>query len=168
MQILIIILGIAILFFGRKLFWLYVAAVGFLVGAELIKIVSPSEPQWVLITGGLAAGLIGSVLALFFQRVAFGLAGFFAGAYLGVLVVQTTGLGGGNSIIGFAVGGLGGTVAALLLMNWAIIIFSSLVGAGAILTQLPLGPRALALVFVALVIIGIMVQTRFMPRLKEN
>jgi hypothetical protein len=167
MQILIIILGIAILFFGRKLFWLYIATLGFLVGVELIKIVSPSEPAWVLITGGLAAGLIGSVLAIFFQRVAFGIAGFFAGAYLGALVVHIAGMG-GNSIIGFIVGGLIGAIAALLLMNWAIIVFSSFVGAGAIVTQIPLGQSARALIFVALVITGIIVQTRLMSRLKED
>jgi hypothetical protein len=166
MQIIIIILGIAVLLFGRKLFWLYVAALGFLVGVELISIVSPSEPAWVLIIGGLAAGLIGSVLAIFFQRVAFGLAGFFAGAYLGPLIVHTTGMG-VQSIIAFVVGGLVGAIAALLLMNWAIIVFSSFVGAAAIVTQLPLGQRALGLVFIALVIIGIIVQTRLMPHAKE-
>jgi len=167
MQILIIILGIAVLFFGRKLFWLYVATLGFLVGVELIKIVSPHEPTWVLLIGGLAAGIIGSVLAVFFQRVAFALAGFFAGAYLGTLLIHTAGMG-GNGIMGFIVGGLIGAIAALLLMNWAIIVFSSFVGAGAIVTQIPLGQSALALSFVALVIAGIIVQTRLMPHSKED
>jgi uncharacterized membrane protein YccC len=167
MHILIIIFGIAVLLFGRKLFWLYVAILGFLVGVELIRIVSPSEPTWVLITGGLAAGLIGSVLALFFQRVAFGLAGFFAGAYLATSFFHTAGMG-GNSIIVFVVGGLGGAIAVLLLINWALIVFSSFVGAAAIVTQLPLGQHAQALVFVALVIIGIIVQTRFLSPAKEH
>ena len=167
MQILIIILGIAVLFFGRKLFWLYVATLGFLAGVEFIKMVSPHEPTWVLLIGGLAIGIIGSVLALFFQRVAFGLAGFFAGAYLGILVVHTAGVG-GNGIIGFIVGGLCGAIAALLLMNWALIVFTSFVGAGAIVTQIPLGQSTLAIIFVVLVVTGIIVQTRLMPQAKED
>ena len=163
MQILIIILGCTMLVFGRRLFWLYAATLGFLVGVELIKLLPPDQPEWALLVGGLAVGMLGAVLAIFFMRVAFAIAGFFAGAYLGLMVVQTV-LVGGNSIIGFAVGGLLGAIAALVLMNWTIIVFSSFVGAAAIATQLPLGQTARALIFVVLVIIGFVVQARLLSR----
>jgi hypothetical protein len=167
MQILIIILGCIILCFGRRLFWLYAATLGFLVGLELIKLLLPDQPAWALLVGGLAVGMLGAVLAVFFQRVAFAIAGFFAGAYLGLMVVHTAVMG-GNSIIGFAVGGLIGAVVALVLMNWAIIVFSSFVGAGAIVTQLPSGQKVSAIVFVILVVIGITVQARLMKRSRES
>ena len=163
MQILIILLGLSVLVFGRKLFWLYAATIGFLFGIEIIKTLLPNQPPGALVIGGLAVGMLGAVLAVFFQRVTFAIAGFFAGAYLGLMVVHTV-LMGGNSIIGFAVGGLIGAVVALLLMNWAIIVFSSFVGAGAIVTQLPLDQKVSAIVFVVLVIIGIVVQARLLSR----
>jgi membrane protein implicated in regulation of membrane protease activity len=53
-------------------------------------------------------------------------------------------------------------------MNWAIIVFSSFVGAGAIVTQLPLGQKISAIVFVVLVIIGITVQARLMKRSRKS
>jgi hypothetical protein len=167
MQILIIILGFAILIFGRRLFWLYAATIGFLFGIEIIKELLPNQPPGALILGGLAVGILGAVLAVFFLRIAFAIAGFFAGAYLGLVVVHTV-LMEGNSIIGFVVGGLIGAIVALLLMNWTIIVFSSVVGATAITTQLPLEQTVRAIVFAVLVIIGIVIQARLMKRPREK
>jgi hypothetical protein len=167
MQIIIIILGCTILLFGRRLFWLYAAVIGFLFGIEIIKELLPDLPPAMAVVGGLAVGILGAVLAVFFMRITFAIAGFFAGAYLGLVVVHTI-LMGGNGIIAFVVGGLIGAIAALLLMNLAIIMFSSFVGAGAIVTQIPLEQKVRGLIFIALVIIGIIVQTRLMKQSKET
>jgi len=167
MNFLIIVLGLIVLILGRKIFWLSVGIVGFLVGMELTGMILVDQPTWVLVAGGLAAGLVGAVLAVFVQRVAFGLAGFFAGAYLTVIVARSLGAGDTSMILPIC-GGVIGALIAVLLMDWAIIVLSCLVGAGAIVAQLPTSPTVSAIVFAALVIIGMVIQAQLMERSAER
>src|SRR5438552_15804629 len=80
--ILSVLIGAVILFFGRKLFWLCVAAVGFAAGVE----VAPHlihEPSAVLqLSVAIVFGFIGALLAMFLQKVAIAVAGFLAGGKL--------------------------------------------------------------------------------------
>lgn len=167
MNILIIALGLIVLVVGRRLFWLSVAIVGFLVGMEFTNVLLANQPVWLLLAGGLAAGLLGALLAIFAQRLAFSLAGFLAGAYLCLIVALALGAG-GVSLLFAAVGGVIGAIAAAVLLDWAIIVLSSLVGAGAIVAQLAVGRMIGAIVFIALVIVGISVQVRLMARSRER
>jgi len=167
MHFLKIVLGLIVLTLGRKIFWLSVAIVGFLVGMEFTDMLLADQPTWVLLAGGLAAGLIGALLAVFAQRVAFGLAGFFGGAYLTVIVAPSLGAG-DTSVILPIVGGVIGALVAVLLMDWAIIVLSCLVGAGAIVAQLQLSTQVSAIAFAALVIIGIVIQAKLMERSQER
>src|SRR6266496_5012011 len=75
-------IGVVILFFGRKLFWLCVAAVGFAVGVEIAPhVVHEPSPLMALIIA-LVLGLIGALLALFLQKIAIAVLGFLAGGKL--------------------------------------------------------------------------------------
>src|SRR5438552_18405709 len=72
-------IGAAVLLFGRKLFWLCVAAIGFAAGVTLASHIV-SEPSAVLqLTFAILLGFIGALLALFLQKLAIALAGFLAG-----------------------------------------------------------------------------------------
>lgn len=82
MSIVNIVGGAALLAFGRKIFWLFIAATGFFAGLELATRVLHIKPGWVAYAIALAVGLVGALLAYFFQKLAVGAAGFFAGAYL--------------------------------------------------------------------------------------
>ena len=158
-----IIFGLIMLGFGRKLFWLFVAMVGFLVGMEFARVVLAGRPQWVLLLVALGAGLLGALLAVFAERIAFALAGFYAGSYLALILADSWGAH-GNSMVVFAMGGVIGLVFAVLIMDWAIIVLSCLVGSGAIVQALDLGQTTGSLVFVALVVAGAFLQARFMTR----
>jgi len=162
-----VILGLLLLVFGRKLFWLFIAIAGFLVGMEISGVFLAGQPQWIWILVALCAGLAGGLLALLLGRVAFALAGFFAGAYLAVIVAQSLGAAVGSTIIFFA-GGLIGAVFAVLITDWAIIILSCLVGAGAIVEALGLTRMISAIVCTALVIAGAIVQARLMAGSKAR
>src|SRR5580692_6917393 len=70
-----IVVGILLLFLGRKLFWLFVAAIGFVVGAEVAATMFPHQSEWVLIFG-VVLGLIGALVAILVQKVAIGVGGF--------------------------------------------------------------------------------------------
>ena len=75
-------IGVVILFFGRKLFWLCVAAVGFAAGVEIAPhVVHEPSPLMALIIA-LVLGLIGALLALFLQKIAIAVLGFLAGGKL--------------------------------------------------------------------------------------
>jgi hypothetical protein len=163
MELLKVALGLILLVSGRKLFWLCVAAVGFLVGMELSAVLLPDQPRWLTLLIGLGAGLLGAVLAVVAQRVAFSLAGFYAGAYLALATAHALGAG-GNSPVVLVVGGLVGAVLAALILDWALVVLTCLAGAWAVVEALGLGQPAGALVLAALALAGVFVQTRLLAR----
>jgi Domain of unknown function (DUF4203) len=167
MKFLIIVLGLIMLVFGRKLFWLFVAVVGFLVGMEFTNLLLVNQPLGVQLLGGLVAGLLGALLAIFVQRVAFILAGFFAGAYFALLLAHPLGVASASLLLAVVCGVIG-AIAAALLMDWAIIVLSCLVGAGTVVSRLGLRDANSAIVFLVLVIIGILIQTKLMEQSKEG
>jgi hypothetical protein len=167
MKFLMVVLGLIMLIFGRKLFWLFVAIIGFLFGMELIDLFLKSHSIWIKLLGGLGAGLLGALLAIYVQRVAFTLAGFFAGAYFALLLAHPLGIAGASLFLAVA-GGVIGAIAAALLMDWAIIVLSCLVGAGAVVSRLGLRDVNMAIVFLVLVTIGILVQTKLMEHSEEK
>jgi len=167
MQILTIILGCIVLLFGRKLFWLFVAIIGFLVGVHIAEVFFAGQPLWVLLLIGLGAGLIGALLAVVFQRIAFALAGFYGGAYLVFILTQSFGIFTGSILLPLA-GGVIGAIVAALVTDWAIIVLSCLAGAGAVVAAGGLGQTVSLILFVLLIITGIIIQARLVGRIGEG
>ena len=158
-------IGIAVLLFGRRLFWLLVAAVGFAAGVELAPWLVHEPSSVLVITAALVLGFIGALLALFLQKIAIGIVGFIAGGRLAVAIItafvvqqQTT------FALTFLIGGIVGALVFLLLFDWALIVLSSLVGAYMITGAITLPQTGATIVFIVLTIIGIVVQTRLSRR----
>src|SRR5262245_52324544 len=86
-----LIVGLAVLLFGRRLFWLFVGAVGFAVGLHVARAVLADRPEWVVLIAALILGLIGAMLAIVFQWLAVGLGGFAAGVEGSLLVAGALG-----------------------------------------------------------------------------
>lgn len=154
-----VLIGVVILFFGRKLFWLCVAAGGFAVGVEVAPLLV-NEPSSVLaLVIALVFGVLGVLLALFLQKVAIAVLGFLAGGKLATAVAAAFFVHYAQySTIIFVVGGIIGAILLLALFNWALIVVSSFIGAYLIQSAIVLPPTGSTLVFVALAIIGIIVQ----------
>jgi hypothetical protein len=157
--ILSVLIGAVVLFFGRRLFWLCVAAVGFAAGME----VAPQlihEPSPVLqLTIALFLGFIGAFLALLLQKVAIAVAGFLAGGKLAMaLVAAFISEGARYPGITFIVGGIIGAILLLSVFNWALIVMSAVVGAYLISHIVVLPPTGATLLFVGLAAIGVIVQ----------
>jgi len=89
MNIMYLAAGILLLFLGRKLFWLFVAVVGFLVGLTYISQILPGQTETVILAVSLIAGLLGALLAVLMQKFAVGLAGLAAGGYIAYYLLQT-------------------------------------------------------------------------------
>jgi hypothetical protein len=136
--IVLAVLGVALLVLGRKLFWLFVGAVGFAAGLQAVQLFLSPQPFWVLWAAGLVCGVIGAVLALFFQKLAIGVGGFVAGSTLALHLTIMMDYHPG--VLVTVIGGVLGAVALYLLFDWALIILSSLVGAGLLIEAL--GPHA--------------------------
>ena len=157
--ILSVLIGAIVLFFGRRLFWLCVAAVGFAAGME----VAPHlihEPSPVLqLTVALFLGFMGAFLALFLQKIAIVIAGFLAGGKLAMgLVAAFIAEGARYPGITFIVGGIIGAILLLAVFDWALIVLSAVVGAHLISHTVVLPPTGATLLFVGLAAIGIIVQ----------
>src|SRR2546430_7098176 len=123
-------IGIVILFFGRKLFWLCVAAVGFLAGIELAPHLVTEPSPLLELAVALVLGVLGALLAFLLQKIAVAVVGFLAGGKLATAIaaaffvhyVQ-------YSTIIFVIGGIIGAILLLAVFDWALIVVSSFIGA---------------------------------------
>ncbi len=163
MILLRILAGIVLLAGGRRLFWLFVGLIGFISGINIAAGFFPGKPDWMILAIALMAGILGALLALFLQRLAIALAGFFAGAYIVVRLLHISGLGtSGIDWLLFLIGGILGLLLMIVLFDWALIILSSLAGAGLITETVRLGHSGAILLFIALFIAGVIIQSRIM------
>ena len=167
-----VLLGIMLLTLGRKLFWLFVGFIGFAVGFQYAASVWQLQSQLLLI--GLAAltGIAGAVLAVFFQKIAVGLAGFAGGGYVTLNLINLLGVRLDQLVwLPYLIGGLIGVMLMFFIFDWALIFISSLAGASMIIQALSLNPGMEFGVYLALVIFGLVLQTvlyRKFPPLKDQ
>lgn len=160
-QIVSILVGIAILVAGRRLFWLFVGVVGFIVGLSLAFQLLADQPVWLIWVAALILGLVGIVVAIFVQTAAVGIAGFLAGGYIVVWLAQSLGLALDQWYwLIFIVGGIVGAVLALYLFEAALIVLSSLTGASMIVQAAHFDTLITAILFIVLVVAGILIQTK--------
>jgi len=154
-----VLIGLVILFFGRKLFWLCVAAVGFAVGVEIAPQLVHEPSSLLALVIALVFGLLGALLALFLQKVAIAVLGFLAGGKLATAIAAAFFVHYAQySTIIFVVGGIIGAILLLASFDWALIIVSSFIGAYLIQSAIVLPPTGSTLVFIGLTIVGIFVQ----------
>ena len=84
-----VLIGVVVLFFGRKLFWLCVAAVGFAVGVEIAPLLVNESSSLLALLIALVFGVLGALLALFLQKVAIAVLGFLAGGKLATAIAAS-------------------------------------------------------------------------------
>lgn len=156
-------LGVILLFFGRKLFWLFVAVVGFLVGMQFATMVVPAGQAMMVLLAAVLLGLLGAVLAVLFQRLAILLAAGAAGGLFCMQLALKFGSGEPLSYAAFAVGAMICAVVALVIFDWALIAMSALTGASMIAGAFVAESTAYLLVWAVLVAIGVIVQSRALP-----
>ena len=154
-----ILVGIFLLIFGRKLFWLFVAGIGFFAATGFSSQLFRSQPEWFILIFALATGIIGALLAVFLQRIAIGLAGFLAGGYLTLSLLDILGVELARlAWLPLIIGGIVGAMLVVLLFDWALIVLSSLVGASLISQAIPLEPLFGVLLFIGSLFVGIVIQ----------
>lgn len=165
------ILGLAVLLFGRHLFWLFVAAAGFVLGVMFAPQLLPGQPDWLILLVALVLGLVGALLAVVVQQIAVALAGFIFGGYILLSLVTAVGLGVSPwEWLVFIVGGIIGAALVLSLFDPALIGLSALVGATLVVEAVRLSglvaltPPFDLVLWVILFVVGIAVQAGLMLR----
>jgi ammonia channel protein AmtB len=152
--------GALLLVLGRKLFWLFVAASGFVAGLLAATRLLNVEPEWAALLIGLAVGVVGAFAAVVIQRIAIGVAGFLAGAFVAATLAGAVGFERGAGFwTALVVGGVTGAILVAVTFDWALIFLSSLAGGSAIMEGLG-APLPYAWIGVLMLcIVGVLIQT---------
>jgi hypothetical protein len=156
-------IGILLLFIGRRLFWLFVACVGFASGYHYCQQIWPIHSPVLVLILSIAAGAVGAIIAIFFQKAAIIIAGFAAGGYVGLsLYNQLAGLPAQAFWLPYIIGGIVGAVILFFVFDWALIFLSTLIGATLIMQMAALSPGVETTLFIVLVIVGMAFQAKTM------
>ena len=161
--------GALVLLFGRRLFWLFVAAVGFWIGFELTPYLVQHPPPWLALAVALVLGLIGAVLAFILQKVAIAIAGFLVGGHIATaLLAAFVSVPPQQTWIAFIIGGILGAMLLLALFDWALIFFSAIAGAELIVRHVHLPSTGTTILFLVLTICGIVFQAALFGRRRSG
>jgi hypothetical protein len=158
-----IIIGLFLLFTGRGLFWLFVACVGFASGYHYAQQILAIHSALTVLIISLAAGGLGAILAIFFQKAAIVIAGFAAGGYVVLsLFGRFGGLPAQFAWLPYVIGGIIGAVILYFTFDWALIVLSTLTGATLIVQMVAFDPLVEMALFFVLMIAGMGIQAKIM------
>lgn len=158
-------LGVILLVFGRRFFWLLVAAIGFFVGlglADYYLSVDSEALRWVV---GILAGVLAGLAAIFLQRFAVSAGGALVAGYSTYWYLSLTWdpfevwnwvLVGAAALVGLLL--------ARVVFDFGLIFISSLAGATLLLESLPAEASTNRWLFLVLVVLGAAVQASSVPR----
>ena len=154
-----VVVGLLLLGFGRRLYWLFVGATGFAIGLTLSTRLMNREPDLTTIVIALVCGILGVVLAFFLQRIAVAIAGFLGGAWLAAglwnaIAAQPVRL----PWLPALVGGILGAALSATLFDWVLIALSSLIGAVLVSEYLRVSHGAQGAVIAVLTAVGVVAQ----------
>jgi len=167
--VVLLVAGLAALFLGRRLFWLFVAIVGFGAGMVVAPQFLGTQSELILLISAFAGGFIGTMLALVLQEVAVAIAGFAVGSYFAFWILEVLGIYLSSAVhdmkwwLIFIIGGAIGAVLVLAIFDYALIFLSSSTGATLIVESLKqplsLSPSVVLFFFLVLLLVGVVVQT---------
>lgn len=159
-----VVVGLALLLCGRRLYWLLFATVAFLISSLVTHFFLPptqDAPWWLVVP--VLVGLLGAFVSIFVHKTVLRFFGALAGAYIGYQLLQ-------QYVvepwpwIGLGVGVLVGFLMVMMVFNGALILLSSLLGAMVLLEPMSASPEVRLAVTGGLVVVGCVVQTRSQPK----
>ena len=155
----LLVTGALLLVFGRRIYWLAVAAVGFGLGVYLAQRFLELEETAVALAVGVVAGLIFAASAVLFQKLAVATVGFLAGGLATLYVAASLSWDAGYWVLIAALAaGIVGALMARSLFELALVIFTSVAGAAFCVPAIEVGPELEMPLFLGLAAAGIVVQ----------
>lgn len=156
-----ILFGLAMLFLGRRLFWVFVGSIGFITATEFAMVNLTGQPDWLIVVIGLTIGVVGALLAVFFQAGAIALAGIMGGGYLGLLFTRSLHISSQTvHTIAVILGAVIGLILFYIIFDSALIAISSFSGAFILVQQFNLTDLNFWLVLILIAFIGIVAQAQ--------
>lgn len=151
--------GVLLLITGRKLYWLFVAIIGFILGLSVSMTYLELEAVWVYWLIAIVCGVLSGFLAVALQRLAVGAAGFITGGYGLVFFLEMIGIDPGEfTWIFYIAGGVIGAILVLVVFEYALIVLSSLAGAMLISHSFNFSQGLETAAFLGLVLLGFLMQ----------
>lgn len=156
--------GVALLIYGRKLYWLALGAVGFFGGIWLAGRMPGLAASGLGLGGSFLIGVLGAFLAVAAQRMAIGLGGFFIGGALAYwsaawLAVPLGWQPGPWLWIAGIFGAISGTLFAAVLFDASLLALTALFGALLVAKASHVGPPYESLLFLILLSVGVIAQS---------
>jgi hypothetical protein len=156
-----ILAGSALLLFGRRLFWLFVGVVGFLVGMRLGTEAFHGKPELIVLLIAVGVGILAALFAIVLQKAAVALAGGLAGGLAAIQIFSGLGAtGAASQWIFFGIGAVLAAVLLLFVFDWALIVLSALSGASLVSDALPIDHTARLIATAVLFVVGLFLQGR--------
>lgn len=155
-----LITGGLLLVAGKKLYWFFVGTLGALAGLFVSETFfhPQSMADRILVAVGIGAAF--AILALILQRIMIGVAGFIAGGYLGVALIDALQLPVEEyRWVVFILGGLIGIMIVKMLFDFSLVIISSAAGAILITRAIQMDGAKSLIILLVLIIAGVVVQS---------
>ncbi len=154
-----IVAGLLLLLFGRRLYWLLAAVVGFVAVYSLSGRLLPEVGEETMLWLSLLCGVAGAVLAVVAHRFLLSVVGGLGGILVALWQVQQLGVERGVAwLVAAIVGGLLGAWLLSRLFELALAVLSSLLGAQLLVDRLPLPSEWLLAAYLGLVAFGLFFQ----------
>lgn len=154
-----IVAGALLLLFGRRLYWLLAAVVGFVAVFTLSGRMLPEVGDGAMLWVSLLCGIAGAVLAILVHRFLLAVVGGLGGVLIALWQVQQLGVERGAAwLIAAIVGGLLGAWLLSRLFGLALALLSSLLGAQILVDRLPVPSEWMLVTYLGLVAFGLFFQ----------
>jgi len=162
--LILLVLGILTLFYGRKLFWVFAALVGFIFGLIIASQLTPNVTDFIRIMIAIGIGAICGLVAVYVEKLMIIIIGFLGFGILGYLLIGLFDFSPLVNWIVFLVTGCLGAIYITRYIKWIIIIISALIGA--MMASMGIGKFIQMnflvdlIIFVALLVAGIFFQKK--------
>jgi hypothetical protein len=166
MNLVPIVVGAALLFFGYRYYWLIFGGIGFLLGLNMGSAPGGGQITPSAIVLGMFFGVIGAFTAVFLTALTLNIAGFVLGGVVLVQLFANLGWDTGSTLVTFLMGGMIGLLIAINTKDFAKILLSSVTGAAIIVMSLEIDSATVSFLYLVLVISGIVAQLFLRKRWK--
>lgn len=160
---LLLVIGLILVLLGRKVYLISIGILGFLGGLYLFMSFLGTAHDWRSLLFALLFGTVGSLLAFALHKAAWLFGGFCGGGVLALYFNDATGMiDVGSPVTLFLIGGGIGAILFLLVLDWALVVVTTLAGAALISWQSHLKGGAFQALFFGLTAAGLLIQGRTM------
>ncbi|MCA9874640.1 MAG: hypothetical protein KC441_13315 [Anaerolineales bacterium] len=158
MDLIPLLVGVSLLLFGYRYYWLVIGGVGFLFGLNIGSVANGGQITPAAVMMGLLGGVIAAFTAVFATDILLLISGFLLGGIVLVQVFSYLDWHVGSTLVTFLLGGMIGLLIAIFAQDTAKILLSSIIGAAIIVIALGLDTATTSFVFLFLTLSGIVAQ----------